>query len=226
MRTPEWQDIFPQLRKLPGSREDEIEKLLNNASEVSLPARTTVFHQGDECVNYILILEGSVRVMTRAENGREIVLYRLGAGDSCVLTTSCLFGNTRYPAAGITDTEIRALLIPASVFQRALQSSSAFREFVFASFSEHLGNLISLIEEVAFGRLDMRLAKHLLELSGADKVLHTTHQELATELGTAREVISRQLKDFEQQGWLTLQRGSITLLDTGALEALSAMHPD
>ena len=218
----EWQRVFPQLGKLPAGRDNEIEKLLDAASEVTLPAKTTVFHQGDACSNYILVLEGSVRVMTRAENGREIVLYRLGAGDSCVLTTSCLFGNSHYPAEGITDNEVRALVIPASVFQRVLQSSPAFREFVFASFSEHLGSLITLVEEVAFGRLDMRLAKHLLEHADADNTLHITHQQLATELGTAREVVSRQLKDFEQQGWLTLQRGSLTLLDPDAMEIMSS----
>lgn len=217
----EWQALFPQVRNLPGGRDSEIEKLLDDASEVALPANTTVFHQGDACSNYILVLEGSVRVMTRAENGREIVLYRLGAGDSCVLTTSCLFGNSRYPAEGITDTAVRALVIAANVFQRTLQSSPAFREFVFASFSEHLGSLISLVEEIAFGRLDMRLAKHLLEHADTGRTLHTTHQQLATELGTAREVISRQLKEFELQGWLALQRGSISLLDPGALEILA-----
>lgn len=216
-----WRDIFPQLRKLRNGKDDEIELLLDSAGEVSLPAKTTVFHQGDACSNYILVIEGSVRVMTRAENGREIVLYRLGAGDSCVLTTSCLFGNSKYPAEGITETAVRALVIPADVFNRAVQSSNAFREFVFASFSDHLGSLISLVEEVAFGRLDMRLARHLLEHC-EHNTLNITHQELATELGTAREVISRQLKDFEQQRWVVLQRGSITLIDPGALEALSA----
>jgi CRP/FNR family transcriptional regulator len=217
----EWQTIFPQIRGLADGDDSEIKKLLDEATEVVLPAKTTVFHQGDACSNYILVVAGSVRVMTRAENGREIVLYRLGAGDSCVLTTSCLFGNSRYPAEGITDTEVRALVIPASVFQRSLQNSTAFREFVFASFSDHLGSLITLVEEVAFGRLDMRLAKHLLEHASANQTLQITHQELATELGTAREVISRQLKDFEQQGWLSLQRGSITLLNAVAMERLT-----
>jgi len=219
----DWPAIFPGLLATgQTAMEADITALLDHAAEVSLPARTAVFHQGDPCSNYLLVIEGSVKVITRTENGREIVLYRLGPGDSCVLTTSCLFGNSRYPAEGITETAVVALAIPADRFQRAVQRSGAFRSFVFASFSDHLGSLITLVEEVAFGRVDMRLARHLLDHAGTGDALHATHQELATELGTAREVISRQLKDFEQRELVRLQRGSITLLDRIRLGALAA----
>lgn len=219
----DWPAIFPQL--LPaGSHvlDPEVAALLDGATEVQLPARSTVFHQGDQCSNYLLVIEGSVKVITRAENGREIVLYRLGSGDSCVLTTSCLFGNNRYPAEGITETGVLALAIPANRFQQAIQQSGAFRGFVFTSFSGHLGGLITLVEEVAFGRVDMRLARHLLDQADGVDSIQATHQELATELGTAREVISRQLKDFEQRQLVRLQRGSITLLDRTRLAELAS----
>jgi len=198
---------------------------LDQAREVRLPAQTTVFRQGDSCSHYLLVLEGGVKVLTRALNGREIVLYRLGAGDSCVLTTSCLFGNSHYPAEGITESAVTALTIPAATFQRALQDSAAFREFVFQSFSAHLASVISLVEEVAFGRLDSRLARHLLQHCDAEQVVRTTHQALATELGSAREVISRLLKELELQGMLEMQRGCIRILDRVALGDIVTDRP-
>ena len=215
-----WQQTFPHLSEI---NDAVINDLMNHAGTINMPANTTAFHQGDACSHYLLILSGSIKVMTRAENGREIVLYRLGDGDSCVLTTSCLFGNARYPAEGVSETDVIALAIPAAKFNDAIQHSKPFREFVFSSFSSHLGSLISLVEEIAFGKLDIRLARHLLKLAGKKHVLETTHQQLATELGSAREVISRQLKDFESRGWLKLQRGSIEIVDEQSLQALATV---
>lgn len=220
--TEHWQSIFPQLTTdAAGNIDNDVITLLDAAKPVVIPAATTVFHQGDQCGNYIMVVSGAVKVFTRAENGREIVLYRLSSGDTCVLTTSCLFGNVNYPAEGATESEVEALLIPAEKFHHALQQSRSFREFVFSSFSEHLGSMISLVEEVAFGKMDTRLARYLLEHCDSEQCLHVTHQQLATELGTAREVISRLLKDFEQQGWLKLHRGSVELSDRPALRQLT-----
>jgi CRP/FNR family transcriptional regulator len=215
-----WQQSFPHLSDI---NDAVINDLMNNAGTINIPAKSTAFHQGDACSNYLLILSGSIKVMTRAENGREIVLYRLGDGDSCVLTTSCLFGNARYPAEGISETDVTALAIPAARFNDAVQHSKPFREFVFASFSSHLGSLITLVEEVTFGRLDIRLARHLLKSCDDNARLETTHQQLATELGSAREVISRLLKDLESRGWLKLSRGSVEILDKQPLEEIAAM---
>jgi CRP/FNR family transcriptional regulator len=217
-----WPAIFPQLlASAPAELDSGLVALFDQATEVRLPARTSVFRQGDQCRQYLLVVEGSVKVISRAENGREMVLYRLGPGDSCVLTTSCLFSNHRYPAEGITETAAIALTLPASLFHRTVEGSPAFRRFVFASFGEHLASLIALVEEVAFGRLDVRLARHLLDHAGGDDTVQRTHQELATELGSAREVISRQLKELELHGLVRLQRGSLTLLDRRGLDELA-----
>ena len=213
-----WRKTYPQLD---ARGDNAINALMDGAMTVNLPAGSTAFRQGDACSNYLLILHGVIKVMTRAENGREIVLYRLGDGDSCVLTTSCLFGSAHYPAEGIAETDVSALAIPARNFHQALKDSEVFREFVFGSFSSHLSGLIELVEEVAFGRLDSRLARHLLKQFEVSPIFQITHQQLATELGTAREVISRQLKDMESRGWLTLNRGSIELLDKVALKKLA-----
>ncbi len=217
----QWLSHFPELQQA-AADDPAISDLLQHAKKVSLPAATTVFHQGDHCAHYILVLQGEVKVLTSDINGREIVLYRLTSGDSCVLTTSCLFGETDYPAEGITETDVDAILIPASVFQQTVQHSADFRRFVFASFGGHLGSLISLVTEVAFGKIHSRLAKHLLDHSDSDGHLIITHQQLATELGTAREVVSRQLKEFERHGQVELHRGSIHIADRESLVQLAS----
>ena len=216
-KTNNWRQILPDLEK---SADKTTAQLLDNSSIISLTENSTVFQQGDACKNYLIVLDGKVQVFTGAENGREIVLYHLYQGDSCVLTTSCLFGNKNYPAEGKTKTAVTALAIPVDQFNIALQQSAAFRAMVFAAFSSHLSDLITLIEEVAFGRLDVRLAKHLLD-NCSDDVLTATHQNIATELGSAREVISRQLKELESKGFIQINRGFIKIIDEAALQDIA-----
>jgi len=213
-----WREILPDLVK---TADTAVSRLLDEAQVVTLNKNSTVFQQGDVCSSYYIILGGRVKVFTRAENGREIVLYRLHKGDSCVLTTSCLFGNKNYPAEGETETEVTALAIPASLFNQALQQSAGFRQLVFSAFSAHISDLIVLVEEVAFGKLDVRLAKHLLNQCDAEHTLTSTHQLIATELGSAREVISRQLKELESKGCITVNRGNIQLNDIAALQKIA-----
>ncbi len=219
MMTPNWRSVLPDLK----SSADKITcQLLDSSTVISLKANTTVFHQGDACNNYLIILTGKIKIYTRAENGREILLYRLFQGDSCVITTSCLFGNKNYPAAALAETEVSALAIPASQFNAVLKISETFREMVFSAFSSHLTDLITLVEEVAFGKIDARLAKHLLKQCDKNKLLTSTHQIIATELGTAREVISRQLKDMESKGHININRGNIKINDVSALQDISS----
>ena len=195
--------------------------VIGRAKEIVIMAGTTVFRQGDNCDNYLLVIEGSVRVFSRSENGREILLYRVQAGESCTLTTSCLMANNKYPAESITETEVKALMIPKSAFDEGLQSSRDFRQFVFDAYGRRISDIITLVEEISFGRIDIRLAKALMQHVVGEMHIHVTHQTLAMEMGSAREVISRQLKGFENNGWLVLHRGSIEIKNYQALEDLS-----
>ena len=213
-----WRQVLPELAQ---SADELTRDLLDTSSIISLPENSTVFRQGDSCKNYLIVLHGTVKVFTRAENGREILLYRLNSGDSCVLTTSCLFGNKNYPAEGQTETETTALAIPVNQFNKVLQQSSTFREMVFSAFSSHLSDLITLVEEVAFGKLDARLAKHLLNQCDDNNFLTSTHQNIATELGSAREVISRLLKELELKAYITTGRGYIKINDIDALQSIA-----
>ncbi|MEH6579538.1 MAG: Crp/Fnr family transcriptional regulator [Amphritea sp.] len=195
--------------------------IISRAKKVQLPANQIVFHQGDQCGHYIIVVEGTVKVLGRNESGREIVLYRIEQQGSCVLTTSCLLAGDLYPAEGITETKVTAFLIPQHDFQQALTESETLRRFIFDSYGERLARMISLVQEIAFERIEKRLARYLLEHVGAGFVLLRSHQEIADELGTAREVVSRQLKTFEQKDWLALGRNQVMFLNKTALDTCS-----
>jgi CRP/FNR family transcriptional regulator len=191
---------------------------------VDLPAGTRIFGPGQSPENYLLLLEGTVRVQQVSENGREIVLYRVAAGQSCALTTACLMGYEDYQAEGVAETAVTAVAIPRATFDEAIARSAAFRKFVFTAFSVNVTTLFKLIEEVAFSRIDERLAQRLLQLADAAGHIEITHQQLAAELGSAREVIGRQLNEFQRRGWVTTSRGSIDLTNPGGLRQLATMH--
>lgn len=185
---------------------------------VSLPAGQNVFQRGDACENYLVLVSGSVKVQVLSAGGREVVLYHVKDGESCVITTSCLISHEAYPAEGITEIDTLALVIPRPVFEEGLAHSPVFRKFVFSNQGRRLGDLIQRVEDIAFGRLDERLARFLSERSEqGGKAVTATHQELASELGTAREVVSRQLKVFERNGWIETRRGSVAVVDIDAL---------
>jgi CRP/FNR family transcriptional regulator len=172
----------------------------------------------------MLLLEGTIRVQQVSENGREIVLYRVQAGESCALTTACLMGYEEYQAEGIAETRIRAVAIQRALFDELIASSKEFRQFVFTAFSRRVTNLFQVIEDVVFGRIDVRLAQRLLERANTAGHVDATHQQLANELGSAREVISRQMTEFQRRGWISAQRGSIELANRTALRQLAAIH--
>ncbi|MGR9052675.1 MAG: Crp/Fnr family transcriptional regulator [Gammaproteobacteria bacterium] len=207
-----WDAHFPQFVRC-GDR--SVESLMNSAIQIKLPAGHQVFYPGKTCENYLLMLEGSVKTQLLSENGREVLLYYVRPGESCVLTTSCLLGGNRYPAEGITESDVHAFAIPAHAFYRGIDQSPFFREFVFKNFSSRLSNVISRMESVVFGAIDERLSKALLDTGSS--LIGKTHQELAAELGSAREVVSRHLKRFESFGWLRLNRGTIEIIDVDAL---------
>ncbi len=206
---------FPALTKLDG----ESARLLDQSARVvTFPAGTVLFSDGSECPAFVLVIDGSIRVQKVAENGREIVLYRVERGQSCVLTTNCLIANDVYSAEGITENPVTALVLPAGIFRQLLARSEGFRDFVLSAYATRITDLLMLIEEVAFGRVDVRLAGWL---AAHGREIKITHQEIAVELGTAREVVSRQLKEFERRGLVTLHRGRIEVLDPATLRGLA-----
>lgn len=214
--TLEWLELFPDLLAL----EPESKALLARyARIVEAPVGTIGYREGTPCGAYVLRLAGQSRVYKMSSSGREILLYRVGSGETCVLTTTCLLGSSDYPASTIVEEPIRDVIVPANAFNQLMVESRVFRRFVMQNYGALISDLIVLLDEVAFHNLDVRLAKLLLEEPSSQ--INRTHQQLAAELGTAREVVSRQLKRFEQKGWVTLGRGHVEILNKDALEKLS-----
>lgn len=194
--------------------------LRTRSSIISLPQGTRIFGPGHAPENLLFLLEGTVRVQQVSESGREIVLYRVHAGESCVLTTACLLAYEEYTAEGMAETDITAAAIPRAVFDDLISQSKDFRTFVFSAYSRRITDLFQVIEEVAFQRIDIRLAQKLLDL-GRGGTVKATHQQLAAELGSAREVISRQLQEFQRRNWVKQSRGTIELLDVAGIGRLA-----
>lgn len=211
-----WERHFPQFFQ---SDDPCISQLMAAAKKVTIPAGQQVFYPGSSCENYLLMLEGNIKAQLIAENGREVLLYHVLPGDSCVLTTSCLLSGESYPAEAVTEQESTAFVIPVKAFQKCLGESNFFQKFVFSNFASRLSTILNRIEQVVFSPIDLRLSKLLLAYNV--KLISKTHQDLAAELGTAREVVSRHLKNFESKGWILLRRGIVEIIDPAALEKLS-----
>lgn len=207
-------DYFPTLRDVD---DDAVRELVQSVHPVTLPPGTKVFESGARCENYLMVAKGRIRVQQLSESGREIVLYRIGDGETCILTTACLLAHQDYAAEAITETEVTGYAVPRTAFDHLLARSARFRDFVFRAYASRITDLIMLVEEIAFSHVDTRLAKRLLDLAPESDTISVTHQELAVELGTAREVISRQLKEFERRGWIRLERGSVVIENRKAL---------
>ncbi|WP_417243217.1 Crp/Fnr family transcriptional regulator [Celeribacter sp.] len=214
----DWIDRFMGLSSLDDKLRD---RLTTQSQIVTVPKGTILFGPGKSPENLLLLLEGTVRVQQTSEGGREMVLYRVHAGESCVLTTACLLAYEDYSAEGIAETEVQAAAIPRRVFDDLVATSKSFRTFVFSAYSRRITDLFHVIEEIAFQKVDIRLAQKLVELADTDATLKATHAQLAAELGTAREVISRQLQEFQRRGWVATARGEVRLLDVDALKSLS-----
>jgi len=208
---------YPMLRELPASQLDD---LLSNAASMKVPAGTVMFDESQPCQGFPLLLSGSIRVIKASTNGRELQLYRVGPGESCILTSSCLLGHAQYHARGVVEQDVELVALPPSAFRVLLSSHEAFRDYIFSLFSERLTDLMQLVTAVAFQKLDQRLAALLI---AKPNPIHITHQALADELGSVREIVSRLLKSFAEQGWVKLGREQIEVMDAVALKKLSEL---
>ncbi len=209
-------NLYPALSGLPAER---LAALLQPGAVMHLPAGTAVFAEHQPCQGFPLLLEGSIKVVKLAASGRELMLYRVGPGGSCIISSSCLLGHTEYNARGIAETPLTLLALPVPAFAALMLDHAPFRDFVFHLFAERIGELMQLVEEVAFSRLDQRLAKLLLARN--EVVLNVTHQQLADELGSVREIVSRLLKGFSAQGLVTLGREQLTIADRAGLQKMA-----
>ncbi|MDP1653299.1 MAG: Crp/Fnr family transcriptional regulator [Rhodocyclaceae bacterium] len=207
-------ELYPVLQDLPPPLRS---RLAGDTQQLVIPAGMVLFDEHQSCQGFPFVLAGGIRVVKLAANGRELPLYKVLPGESCIITSSCLLGRTDYNARGVAESETTLVLLPRALFDRLLDVP-AFRDFIFHLFAERIAELMQLVEEVAFHKLDQRLANLLL---GKGRQLHTTHQHLADELGSVREMVSRLLKGFADQGLVRLGREQIEILDPAGLRKVA-----
>lgn len=206
---------YPMLATVPA---DGLATALADATWLQVPAQTRLFEEGAACRGFPLVLSGAVQVARGSPGGRQLELYRVLPGELCVVSTAGLTGPGRLSAHGVALQATELVLLGPAGFERAC-AHEGFRRFVFGSFAERLADLMALAEAVAFQRLDQRLAQSLL---GRGTPIRITHQALANELGTVREIVSRLLGRFERDGWVAIGRERIDVLDAPALRALAS----
>jgi CRP/FNR family transcriptional regulator, anaerobic regulatory protein len=204
--------LYPVMGALPA--------LLARLQWLQVPAGTPLFREHAACQGFPMVLRGEVRVSRSAANGRELELYRVQPGEMCLVSSAGLFASQPLTAHGVTTTDTTLTLLSPPDFETAM-ADARFRGFVLGLFAQRMADLTCLIEAVAFQRLDSRLAATLL---GHGQQVRATHQALADELGTVREIVTRLLHRFERNGWVQLSRECITLCDSTALRHLAAVQ--
>lgn len=208
------QDLLPVLRHADPQMQRELRAY---AYIAHIPAQKDVFVEGDHTGAIALLLSGVVRVYKIGETGREITLYRFGPGESCVLTANAILSEQTFPALATAEEDTEAIMIPARTFRAWMGSSALWRDFVFDLMAQRISSMLAVVDEVTFRRMDSRLAAFLSERCREENPLRITHHEIAAELGSSREVISRILADFAANGRVRLGRGTIEVLDSKAL---------
>ena len=206
---------FPIFRSLPP---EDLDEAMQGSHVRRVAKGGSPFSTSSPCAGFSMLLSGTVRVVKLGASGREVELYRLQPGESCLISTSCLLGKANYTANAIAQTDLLMFTIPPSIFKRLLARNEAFRDFVFSQFSQRLADLMMLVEAIAFQKLDQRLAAILLEAAPETK---GSQAQLADRLGTVRDIVGRLLKNFEQRGLVALGRERIRVLDPEGLKAIA-----
>ena len=213
--------ILPGLAPLP---EGLAAAVAREGTLVERPASTVLFERGDPCLGFLVLDRGVLRVSRAGGGGRELLLYRLRPGEVCVITLGCLLAGTEYPARAVVEEDLHGVLLPPALFERLNSESAPFRHVVFGAFASRIDHLLDLTANVAFDPLDRRLASALVEHVRATgrAELRRTHAQLAAEIGSVRERVSRLLEGFAAQGAVSLGRGRVRVLDRAALERIAS----
>jgi len=215
----EFENLFPFMKM---AKTDFKKDFYNKANLVELNPGASIGEEGELCTHLAMVLDGVARVYKLSPNGREVTLYRIYPGESCVLTASCIMNQGHFPAMAETETKVRAIVIPPSEVRHWFCGEPKWQEFIFGLLSHRLANIITVVEEIAFKRIDVRIADQLSKMMKRGEVtILKTHADLAADVGSSREVVSRILKDMTQRGMISSSRGHIEILDTDAIIKLS-----
>ncbi|GLS42602.1 Crp/Fnr family transcriptional regulator [Methylobacterium brachythecii] len=185
-----------------------------------LEAGAVAYELDGACANYLMCIDGRTRVFRMSEAGREVLIYKVSAGGTCVLTTQCLLAGGGFPAESIAEERTELAAIPTETFKQLMAESPEFRAFVLDDYTKLMASMFTLIEEVVFAPLEQRLARRLLAEVDRHDVVHTTHQQLASDVGSVREVVSRILGQWAENGLVVIRRGQIELADRAGLASI------
>lgn len=219
----QYQRISQALPILQHADQQLIREFQQAAFFAPIPAGRDVFIEGDYPESIALVISGVVRVYKIGETGREITLYRFGLGESCILTANAILSQKTFPALATVEEDIEAVMIPADIFREWVKRYDLWREFVFDLLSDRLSTVMAVVDEILFQRMDQRVASWLISQAADENPIQVTHQEIAADLGSSREVISRILEDFRQSGLIESGRGTIKISDENGLESRSIM---
>jgi CRP/FNR family transcriptional regulator len=214
-----WRERFPVLGTL---AVDDFEKLSRVIQFPVLEAGEIAYRQDWECPNYIMCIDGRTRVYKTSGSGRELLIYQVEGGGTCALTTQCLLSNTTFPAESVAETRTELAALPKNYFQQFMTEIPAFRDYVIGDYTRLLGTMFSVIDTIAFATTEQRLARRLLAESTGTAPVDKTHQQLASDIGSVREIVSRHVGDWERKGWVESSRGQIRILDRTALASRQA----
>jgi len=189
-----------------------------SAKQVGLDKDTVIFKSGDPCGAFLILVSGQIRVEITTKSGRDLLLYRMKENDTCIITTSVLLSHEEYYARAITESPIQAIMISADDFHKALSLSHEFSRYVLNGYSHRMSALIALLDKIASRDIDYELSNLLLNSADAKNVVVLTQKEVAREIGTAREVVSRKLSALEAKGVVKVQRGRVLVLDMHFLQ--------
>ena len=213
-------DAFPILKTAPPRTK---ELLVKQGIRKTLAHKQVLVRDGNECAYLPFVLKGTLRVYKTSESGKELTLYRIEQGESCILTATCILSGGSFPAVAESEGATDVMLVPARLLVSLVEEHAEWRKFVFGLYSKRLEIVLALVEEVAFHHVDTRIAAYLVKSArGRHNVVSRTHAEIASELGTSREVVTRILKDFEAEGLITTLRGRIRILRPADLEEKGA----
>jgi CRP/FNR family transcriptional regulator, anaerobic regulatory protein len=211
-----WIERFPLVRNFGASH---LQIARGTVHFPVLEAGAIAYELQDACANYLMCIDGRTRVFRISEGGREMLIYKVGAGGTCVLTTQCLLSGGGFPAQSIAEARTELAALPADTFRQLMRESEAFRNFVLNDYTRLLSGMFDLVEEIAFAPLEQRLARRLLIEADADGIIWKTHQQLASDVGSVREVISRLLGEWADIGLVEIRRGQVQLMDRAGLAA-------
>lgn len=214
-----WSARFPFARDLPADDHERMARVLQ--FPVLKPGQVAYALEAP-CPNYLMCVEGRTRIYKTSDTGREMLLYNVQDGGTCVLTTQCLLSHTNFPAESVAELTTTLAAIPARWFYLFMEEMPAFRSHVLSDYTKLLGTMFSFVDSLAFQTIEQRLARRLLVDAGETLLVEKTHQQLASDIGSVREIVSRHLGDWERRGWVSNARGQVRILDRGALAARRA----